>query len=80
MRVGERGTYPYFCELPDGELLLFYRYSPRHGYDNPFLGLQRTRDGGKTWTKLEKLLTFAVNMLSYENKENKDTVSLPYVS
>jgi len=58
MRVGEKGTYPYFAETSDGALRVFYRYSPTGGYRNPFLGMQVTRDNGKTWSQLEKLATF----------------------
>ena len=57
-RLTDFATYPYFSELPNGELLLFFRYSPTGGYKNPFLGLLRTEDEGQTWTGVEKLGLF----------------------
>ena len=58
-RLSDFATYPYFCQLPDGELLLFFRYGPTGGYKNPFLGLQRTKDEGSTWTPVAKLGAFS---------------------
>jgi len=58
MRVGSQGTYPYFAETKDGSLYVFYRYSPTGGYNNPFLGMQLTRDNGENWTELKRLATF----------------------
>ena len=57
-RLSNFATYPYFTELPDGEMLLFYRYGPTGGYVDPFLGLQRSRDEGRTWTPVQKLGAF----------------------
>jgi BNR repeat-containing family member len=57
-RLSNYGTYPFVAELPDGEMLMFYRYSPTGGYKDPFLGLQRTKDDGKTWTPVQKLGAF----------------------
>ena len=57
-RIGNHGTYPFFCELPDGGLLMFYRYGPTGGYVNPFLGFQRTDDEGLTWSKVHKVAAF----------------------
>ena len=58
MRVGQKATYPYLAETTDGQLLLFYRYGPTGGYRNPFLVVHHSRDGGKTWGKATKLVTF----------------------
>lgn len=58
MRVGKEGTYPFFAETKDRALYVFYRYSPTGGYNNPFLGMQMTRDNGKTWSDIKKLATF----------------------
>lgn len=54
-RLSNYATYPFFCELPGGELLMFYRYGPTGGYKNPFLGVQRTDDEGRTWTEVTEL-------------------------
>lgn len=57
-RLSNYATYPYFAELPDGQLLVFYRYGPTGGYKNPFLGLLRTKDEGRTWSTVNKLGAF----------------------
>ncbi|MCP4641059.1 MAG: hypothetical protein GY851_11525 [bacterium] len=57
-RLSSFATYPYVCELPDGELLMFYRYGPTGGYKNPFLGLIRSKDDGRTWSDVKKLGAF----------------------
>ncbi len=58
MRVGEHATYPYLAETTSGELLLFYRYGPTGGYNNPFLAVQHSQDKGKSWGKIRELVTF----------------------
>jgi len=45
-RISNYATYPFFAQLPDGEMLMFYRYGPTGGYKNPFLAFQRTADEG----------------------------------
>ncbi len=57
-RLSNYATYPFFSQLPDGELLVFYRYGPTGGYKNPFLGLLRTKDEGRTWSEVSKLAGF----------------------
>ncbi len=57
-RLTHFATYPFFSQLPDGELLVFYRHGPTGGYKNPFLGLLRTKDEGRTWSKVHKLAAF----------------------
>ncbi|MBN1342866.1 MAG: BNR-4 repeat-containing protein [Phycisphaerae bacterium] len=54
-RLSNFATYPFFSQLPDGEMLMFYRYGPTGGYKKPFLGLQRTADEGRTWSEVKKL-------------------------
>ena len=75
MRVGDRGTYPYFCETESGDLLVFYRYGPTGGYDNPFLAVQRTGDGGKTWSPIKRLVTFEKGCKIYGNNALYDPVT-----
>ena len=67
MRVGSKGTYPYLCNTDSGRLLLFYRHGPTGGYNNPFLGVQQTDDGGRTWSQIEKPLTFRKGCKIYGN-------------
>ncbi len=57
-RLSNYATYPYFTQLPDGEMLVFFRYGPTGGYKNPFLGLLRTTDEGRTWSKVKKIGAF----------------------
>ncbi len=57
-RVGNYATYPFYCELPGGGLLIFCRYSPTGGYNNPFLGMLRSKDDGCTWSDVNKLGAF----------------------
>lgn len=66
-RISNHATYPFLCELPDGEMLMFYRYGPTGGYNEPFLGLQRTEDEGRTWTEVHSLaaLTHACKLNGY---------------
>ncbi len=57
-RIGDHATYPFFCELPDGAMLMFYRYGPTGGYKDPFLAFQRTDDEGRTWSPVKKIGAF----------------------
>jgi len=57
-RLSNHATYPFFTQLPDGEMLMFYRYGPKGSYTNPFLGLQRTADEGLTWSRVKKIGAF----------------------
>jgi len=57
-RISNYATYPFFAQLPDGEMLMFYRYGPTGGYKNPFLAFQRTADEGRTWSGAKKIGAF----------------------
>lgn len=57
-RIGDRATYPFLSELPDGGILMFYRYGPTGGYKDPFLAFQRTDDGGESWSEIKKIAAF----------------------
>ncbi|MBN2309511.1 MAG: BNR-4 repeat-containing protein [Candidatus Hydrogenedentes bacterium] len=57
-RLSNYATYPFVAELPSGELLMFHRYGPQGGYKNPFLGVLRSMDDGRTWSEVEKLGAF----------------------
>jgi hypothetical protein len=67
MRVGKKGTYPYFARTRGGELLVFYRYGPTGGYNNPFLAVQHSSDAGRTWGELQELATFEEGCKLYGN-------------
>ncbi len=58
-RLSNYATYPFFTELPNGEMLVFFRYGPTGGYKRPFLGLLRTADEGRTWSDVKKIGAFA---------------------
>lgn len=67
MRVGKKGTYPYFAQTSDGAMLVFYRYGPTGGYNNPFLAVQHSPDNGHTWSGLQELATFKEGCKLYGN-------------
>ena len=73
LQVGKDGTYPYFAGTDGGDLLVFYRYGPTGGYNNPFLAVQHSSDYGRSWEDLRQLATFEEGCKLYGNNALYDS-------